>query len=109
MSDDQTKVLNNGDDKLDRIIELLRVQGLKIEGVEERLTTLEQKVDERLKDTRPLWEAVQAQITELREEMQTSFRRLDHKFDMLNRQFSELYADQRETEHRVDDLEKRIP
>ena len=41
-------------------------------GLDERLTSLEEIVDARLKETRPIWEAVQAQI-----------EKLDEKFDLM--------------------------
>ncbi len=45
-----------------------------IAGLDERLTSLEETVDARLKETRPIWEAVQAQI-----------EKLDEKFDLMIR------------------------
>jgi predicted nucleic acid-binding Zn-ribbon protein len=40
-----------------------------IAALDQRLTTLEQRVDERLKETRPIWEAVQIQIQRLGEKL----------------------------------------
>lgn len=116
MSEDQTQKFDGSDgDRLDQLIAM--VQGLTVEvksltaqvqTIDTRMTALERKVEERLYDTRPMWEAVQSQMTEMKEEMQKSFRLLNNKFDMLNKHFSDLYADQRETERRVGELEKRI-
>lgn len=114
MSDDQTKVLSNGDDKLDRIIELMRQQTLKIDdltaavkGLDSRLTALESSVDERLKDTRPLWEGVQAQIAELREEVQTGFRRVAQRLDVVSVDINNVRADIHDHETRLTRLEDR--
>jgi chromosome segregation ATPase len=61
MSDNSTETLNDSHDhKLDQILD----------GLQELRTRLEQvetKVDERLRETRPIWEAVQTQLNELRE------------------------------------------
>jgi chaperonin cofactor prefoldin len=77
------------------------------ERVEERLERLETKVDERLHDTRPMWEALQTQITELRTDMEKGFRRLDHKVELYHKTLIELYADHRDLEERVDKLEEK--
>ena len=84
------------------------------QSVEDRLQSLEQKVDERLYDTRPIWETVQLQISELREQMATGeemakgFRKLDSKWEMLAREVRDLYADERELERRVGNLESKV-
>src|SRR5437660_2721303 len=48
-------------------------------GLDERLTSLEEIVDTRLKETRPIWEAVKAQI-----------EKLDEKFDLMIRDLYDL-------------------
>lgn len=92
-------------------------QGNRLQSLEDRLQSLEHKVDERLYDTRPMWEAVQVQLGELREEvgqmakaedMAMSFRKLDSKLEMLAREVRDLYADERELERRVGNLESKI-
>lgn len=44
-----------------------RFDGLdaRFDGLETRLTTLEEKVDARLRETRPIWEAMQATLDDL--------------------------------------------
>lgn len=80
----------------------------RLQAVEEGLQALEKKVDERLYDTRPMWEAVQLQISELREETAKGFRKLDSKWEMLAREVRDLYADERELERRVGNLEPKL-
>ena len=53
-----------------------------IAGIDERLTSLEETVDARLKETRPIWEAVQAQI-----------EKLDQKFDIVIRDLYDVRGD----------------
>lgn len=77
-------------------------------GFDERLEALEEKVEERLYDTRPMWEAVRAQIIELREATEKGFRKLDSKWELLAREVRDLYADARELERRVGNLESKV-
>ena len=81
-SDDLTKEIPTGD-RLDKLISL-------VHNIAARLSALEQKVDERLHDTRPIWEAVQNQITELRAEMIKNFQKIDRKFDVFTRKVDTL-------------------
>lgn len=112
-SDDSTRNLDDHALLL-QLVTLVREVG-------DRLQSLEQKVDERLYDTRPMWEAVQVQIGELREqinelrdqmatgeEMAKGFRKLDSKWEMLAREVRDLYADERELERRVGNLESKV-
>ena len=62
-----------------------------LQSIDARLTALETKVDERLHDTRPMWESLSSQLMEFRSEMQTAVRDLDRsisnfQFDVLRRQ-----------------------
>jgi|SRR5215216_6741503 len=68
-SDDTTKNLPT-EDKLDSLITLVR-------GMDSRLRSLEEKVDARLHDTRPIWESVQAQLKEMSMRLDDIDTRLD--------------------------------
>jgi predicted nuclease with TOPRIM domain len=59
-----------------------------------RLTALEEKVDARLHDTRPMWEGVQQRLMGIEKEMAT-----------LNRQFRSLIHESFDVRSRVDKLE----
>jgi chromosome segregation ATPase len=98
-----------------------RMEGLetRMEGLETRMETLEIKVDTRMKETRPIWEALQAQLTELKESQQLQFtelresqdkgfRRFDHVMDQVTGNQTRLHADNVELESRVYKIEKRI-
>jgi chromosome segregation ATPase len=50
--------------------------------LDQRLTSLEEKVDSRLKETRPIWEAVRAQI-----------EKLDEKFNLFIRDLNDIRGD----------------
>lgn len=118
MSEDLTHKLNGSlEDKVDRLVAAVERMEAELHDVKTRLGGLEAKVDERLKDTRPMWEAVQAQLGDLRTEFKADleklrnetekgFRRLGHTIDLYNRTVQELHADVRDQEERLDKLEK---
>ena len=130
MSKDLTQKLNGSlDDKLDRLITAVqsmdsrlanvetrlesletRIEGLetRMEGLETRMESLEIKVDERMKETRPMWEAVQTQLTELSESQEKGFRRFDRAMDLVAGDQTRLHGDHVELESRVYKIEKRL-
>src|SRR5262249_48918724 len=97
--------------------------------MDERLASLETKVDKRLKDTTPMWEAVQVQITELKQsqhqlkesqdqmrgdiqnltsEIEKGFHLLDRRMERLAGDFNRLYGEHRVIEERLDDFDRRL-
>lgn len=107
MSKDLTLKLNGSlEDKIDRLIVLF-------ESMDSRLGNLETLVDKRLKDTQPIWEAVQAQLAEIKQEQQSfraetekGFRTIDRRMERQIGEFERLHAYQRDLEDRVDKLER---
>ena len=110
--------LGNLDTRLENVETRLGNLDTLVERVETRLVNLETKVDERLKDTRPMWEAVQAQLTEvesslraeiqrLRAEMEKDSRLFDRRMEGYFGEFGKLRAYQRDLEYRVDEIEKK--
>jgi flagellar capping protein FliD len=69
-----------------------------VAALSERLSALEEKVDRRLQETRPMWEGVQAQIT-----------KLDTNFDIVIRELYKVRSDQVFISRRVDQLERERP
>lgn len=87
-----------------------------IQGIGAQLTALQVKVDERLYDTRPLWESVQGQINDLRFDTEQGFRearaevqelRAESKADMekLN---TELSRELRHVSYSLDTLHGKM-
>jgi chromosome segregation ATPase len=72
-----------------------------------KIESLERTLEARIYDTRPMWEAVQVQIVELRAEMEKGFRRSDRKAALFHEQVSDLYAYQRDMEERLEKLEPK--
>ena len=65
-------------------------------SLDHRLTSLEERLDARLKETRPIWEAVQEQI-----------QRLGEKFDAVLLDFYELRSEVKIHGRRIGKLERR--
>jgi len=70
----------------------------RVTSIDHRLTTLEEKVDARLKETRPIWEAVQAQL-----------QRVVEKFDVVLRDIYDVRIDVIVHGRRIGELERRAP
>ena len=68
-----------------------------VAAIDHRLTTLEERVDTRLKETRPIWEAVQEQI-----------QRLSEKLDAVILEFFELRGELKIHGRRIAELERRL-
>jgi uncharacterized coiled-coil DUF342 family protein len=120
MSEDKTQRLPNPEDNtLAEILSAVQNLSLRVEG-------LERKVEERLYDTRPIWEKVQADIAQLqegqkslsasqqrfeerlealRDDMRTGFRNLKRQFGVLHETFIEVRADYKDLDNRVYKLE----
>ena len=69
-----------------------------IGAIDHRLTLLEERFDTRLKETRPIWEAVQEQM-----------QRIVEKFDAVLVDFYELRSDMKIHGRRIAELERRVP
>ena len=67
-------------------------------AINARPTSLEEKVDTRLRETRPIWEGVQTQL-----------KGIEKQLDDLNRQFKTLIQDSFNLRVRVEKLEDNQP
>src|SRR5215831_16162424 len=74
----------------------------------EEVKALDQKVDSRLKETRPIWESALAQLKELREDMEKGFRDIGYKMDVLAKDVLQVRADQRDLRSDQRDIEDRL-
>ncbi|HJQ34009.1 MAG TPA: hypothetical protein VJ866_17645 [Pyrinomonadaceae bacterium] len=95
----------------------------RLDNVEGRLTALEDKVERRLYDTRPMWEqvlvrlgGVEGQLTSFKarldgfeEELRSSLRRFGRQVEVLAKDVFEVRADQRDLDRRMDKLEPLEP
>ena len=98
MSEEITQHLPGGD---------LKLILARLDSIDTRLTSLEEKVDRRLQETRPIWESVLAQLKEVNtrlirvEDENKDFRRL------FRSAFSDMSRIQGDLEDRLDRLEGR--
>lgn len=113
MSEDLTKKLPKSDSEKIALI-LTTVQNL-----DTRVTNLERKVDERLYDTRPIWEKVVADVAQLQEgqrrleetmssefrEIKTSIRDIFRRLSIFNDTMMRMEGDYRDIYDRVRGLE----
>ena len=79
--------------------------GTRLTSVEERLTSLEDKVDARLRETRPIWEGVLARLTAIEAEL-PRLGGIESELARMNRQFRSFVADIFQLRVRVEKLEE---
>jgi len=89
-----------------------------INDINRRLTTLEEKVERRLYDTRPIWEGVQVQLVEVLarlasienrvESVETHVGHIDAKMDVLNKDTLTMRADHLQLRQRVTRIEEDL-
>jgi len=60
----------------------------------ESLTALEDKVDRRLRDTKPIWEQALKELMDTREEVRAGFHNLEQQIGVLSRDMVRLRDDQ---------------
>ena len=105
-SDDLTRQAST-EDKIDSLIALAQQIAADVKILNGRVDSLEQKADARLQDTRPIWEAVQSQITGMRDEMNEGFHNIERRLDVVSADINKIRADLRFLENRMDKLEEK--
>lgn len=96
MSEEVTRDFSGGD-----------LQGIhaRFDSIDGRLTALEDKVDRRLQETRPIWEQVLAKLENLEIEVRSGFRKLERQTGQLAVDVIEVRGYQKDLEKRMDRLE----
>ena len=84
--------------ELSAIRQEISQQGIRLTSLENRLTTLEEKVDARLRETRPIWEGVQQRLTEIEASLKE-----------VSRHLKTLVNDSFKLRARVEELEDNQP
>jgi predicted nuclease with TOPRIM domain len=75
-----------------------------LRSMDARLTALEDKVERRLQDTRPIWEQVLERLTKV----ETRLKKLEDEVFMLRRKFDAWTGDAALLRQRYEDLEERF-
>ncbi len=133
MSEDPTKRFDNQAEgkKLTQILTVVQELDGRLAGVEARLGSLEQKVEQRLYDTRPIWEKIQTDIAQIHADIvglkegqqrleqgqelsqgeirniKTQLRDFNSKFSSFNETLVSMQADYRDIYDRVRDIERQ--
>ena len=82
-----------------------------LRSMDTRLTALEDKVERRLHDTRPIWEQVLARLTNVEERLtavETRLKKLEDEVFMLSRKFGVWTRDLALLQERYEDLKERL-
>jgi predicted nuclease with TOPRIM domain len=102
MSEDTRRDLDNTGSFEERVLAELTMMRTdfnnRFDSLENRLVSLEDKVDARLRETRPIWEGVQKRLTEI-----------ESALSELNRQLKTLIMDSFKLRVRVEKLEDNQP
>ena len=102
MSEDTTRDLGNTGSFEERVLAELTTMRAdfnnRFDSLENRLVSFEEKVDMRLRETRPIWEAVQQRLTEI-----------ESALSELNRQLKTLITDSFKLRVCVEKLEDSQP
>ena len=109
MSEDRTADID-GRSFEERVFARFDTLDVRLNEIDSRLTTLEDKVDRRLKETRPIWEQVLSRLDKVEErlsQVDDSLRNVGRKFDIVAKDLLEVRTDQRYLENRLDKLESR--
>lgn len=89
MSEEQTERFEGSTPFETRVLRDLSSINQRLNNLEVRLTNLEEKVEARLHDTRPMWESVLAGI----QLMSTRLEKMDAKFNVVAAQLLDLRTD----------------
>ena len=102
MSEDVTQQLPDGDMK--QVLALLN-------SINGRLTALEEKVDRRLQETRPIWEQVLSRLTEIKTRLTDIEKRLEKvegEVYSFNRKMRVYYDDLLKMQDKQEDFDERL-
>ena len=105
MSEEQTERFEGGTPFEIRVLRELANINQRLNGLESRLTSLDEKVDSRLKETRPIWEAVLSRLDKIEtrlDSMDARLAKMDAKFDVVGSQLLDMRGD-------IELLKKRPP
>ena len=95
MSEDRTQQLP--DDGVKLIL-------ARLDSLDARMTALEEKVDRRLQETRPIWEQVLSRLDGIESRLEV----MEGDVKVLRRKFRAYIQDQAEREERHDDLKEDL-
>ncbi|MGH9843782.1 MAG: hypothetical protein ACREEM_34025 [Blastocatellia bacterium] len=110
MSQEITKDLTM-DEKMDLILSEMRLMKVEMGEMKGRMSSLEAKVEERLLDTRPIWQAIHTQTEMLVEKvgrLEDSNLRVEEQLKTIHHQLEEMTLDVMEVRTAQRELRKRV-
>lgn len=105
MSEENTEKLEGHNPFEIRVLRELANINQRLGGLDGRLTGLEEKVDARLQETRPIWEAVLLRLDKIEtrvDSMDTRLERIEDKFDVVAGELLDMRTD-------IGRVKKRLP
>ena len=118
MSEDITQHIPDGRSFEERVFAQFDALAASIRGLDARLTSLEEKVDQRLKETRPIWEQMLARLDGIDarlegmdahlEKFEVRLAAIEKFVDYLKRKFRIFNEDILSWQNKQDDLEERV-
>ena len=116
MSEDRTQPLPDDGVRLilarfDSINTRFDSMDARLDSMDARLTALEDKVDRRLQETRPIWEQVLVRLTSVEGELTklvTRVKKVEDEVFMFRRKFDVWTGDLTLLQQRYEDLEERF-
>ena len=112
MSEEQTDRLEGGTPFEIRVLRELSNINQRLNGLEARLTSLEEKVDARLHDTRPIWESVLSRLDGIEtrlDRIETRLDSMDARLEKVETKFEVVADELLDMRTDVHTLKKRIP
>jgi predicted nuclease with TOPRIM domain len=106
MSEDRTQQLP--DDGVRLLLARFDSMDSRFDLMDTRLTALEDKVDRRLQETRPIWEQVLTRLTAVEEQLTKGLKRVEDEVFMLRRKFDVWTGDLTLLQQRYEDLKERF-
>jgi len=101
MSDNPTQETHDSHSFEERVFARFDALDRRMGRFESRLTSLEEKVDTRLRETRPIWESVQARL----DGIETELKSISRGMILLHEDNLRIRIDQRDLRERVEKLE----
>ncbi|MDT7687660.1 MAG: hypothetical protein QOE46_419 [Acidobacteriota bacterium] len=101
MSDNPTRETTDSRSFEERVFARFDTLDTRMDRHESRLVTLEDKVDARLRETRPIWEAMQADLESIKGEVKD----INRGVKILHKDILRVRVDQEELSERVEKLE----
>ncbi len=97
MSDNPTRETPNSRSFEERVF-------ARFDTLDVRLTTLEDTVSTRLRETRPIWEAMQADLANVKDDV----REIKRSLKLVHRDIFKVRVNEEEQDERIDKLDERV-